>query len=135
MSYFWNRKWKHNLLNIKCQEKWFCSQFEITLKERSTSYFEYFEFFQTFNMRIVGACSGKKTIQGTIQGNSSNNFGLFSMNTADVKARCSGILDSVNANLSSKGIPGRIVFCRFENHDGNRYFTVYVPSRTIFSII
>lgn len=77
-------------------------------------------------MRIVGACSGKKTIQGTIQGNSKNNFGFFSMNTSDVKARCSGILDSVNANLSSKGIPGTIVFCKFDNHDGNRYFTVYV---------
>ena len=82
-------------------------------------------------MRIIGACSGQ--IQGTIQGNSKNNFGFFSMKQSDVMARCSKILDTANANLAIKGVPGTFRFCKFVNHDGNVYFNI--PNKQIFSII
>lgn len=72
-------------------------------------------------MSIFEVFSQRKKIQGKIAVNPNNNYGYFSMQSWEVKKRCSGMLGSINHNLQLKNIHGELHFCRFKNHDGTTF--------------
>ena len=61
---------------------------------------------------------------GEIKTHQASNFGYFAMKIDDVRKQLADDMDNLNLNMKVKKISGKVVMCKFEDHDGMESFCI-----------
>jgi hypothetical protein len=74
-------------------------------------------------MSIFNLFRAKHQFSGSIKTKSQTKFGFFSLKTDQVKFELTPTFDQIKQNLKAKCIRGKLVFCKFDDHDGKCFWS------------